>query len=71
MTTEQIAEDRNVKTETARSQVKAVLKKTRTNSRVQLIRLALSINLPIHSPVSQQESKTGVGFSFQQGRRNR
>lgn len=45
--TEEIAEVRSVKTETVRSQIKTLLEKTRTNNRIQLIRLALTINLPI------------------------
>ena len=47
LTTEQIAESRSVTVETVRSQMKSLLHKTRTQSRIQLIRLALSINLPI------------------------
>ena len=47
LSTEQIAESRSVKVETVRSQMKSLLHKTRTQSRIQLIRLALGINLPI------------------------
>lgn len=47
MSTTEIAEIRSVKIETIRSQIKSLLEKTRTRTRIQLIRLALTINLPI------------------------
>ena len=45
--TEDIADLRNVTTETARTYVKRILGKTGTKNRVQLVRLALTVNLPI------------------------
>ncbi|RLA41759.1 MAG: hypothetical protein DRR42_24280 [Gammaproteobacteria bacterium] len=47
LTTEDMAETRSVRIETVRSQVKAILRKTHVKSRIQLVKLALSINLPI------------------------
>ena len=47
MTTLEIAETRSVQLETVRSQIKRVLNKTQVKTRIQLIKLALSINLPI------------------------
>lgn len=47
MSTNEIAETRSVTVETVKSQIKSLLEKTRTKNRVQLIKLALSINLPI------------------------
>lgn len=46
-TTEEIAETRNVSPVTVKNQVKAVLSKTKNRSRSELIRQALSINLPV------------------------
>ena len=46
-TTEEIAEIRNVSPITVKNQVKAVLSKTKNRSRSELIRQALSINLPV------------------------
>ena len=45
--TQEIADLRNVTTETARTYVKRILEKTGTKNRVQLVRLALTVNLPI------------------------
>jgi DNA-binding CsgD family transcriptional regulator len=47
LTTQEIADTRSVTIETVRSQIKALMKKTRVKSRIQLIKLALSVNLPI------------------------
>ena len=54
MKTDEIAEVRSVKVETVRSQIKSLLEKTRTGSRIHLIKLALSINLPIDGAASCQ-----------------
>ncbi len=43
----EIAEKRNVSPETVKSQVQSALRKTGTANRSELIRLALSINLPV------------------------
>ena len=43
----EIAEARNTSQETVRSQIKSVLSKTNTNKQSDLIRLAVSVNLPI------------------------
>jgi DNA-binding CsgD family transcriptional regulator len=45
--TSEIVERRDVSTETVRSQIKRIMQKTRVQNRASLIRLALSINLPI------------------------
>jgi len=45
--TAEIAESRNTSLETVRSQVKSVMSKTNTNKQSDLIRLAVSVNLPI------------------------
>lgn len=45
--TSEVAEARNVGQETVRTHVKRLLEKTRTKNRAQLVRLALSVNLPI------------------------
>lgn len=50
MSTEDVAELRSVTVETVRSQVKSLMRKTRTNARIELIKLALSANLPIDPP---------------------
>lgn len=47
MNTPEMAETRGVAPETIRSQVKSVLQKTHSGSRLDLVRLALTINLPI------------------------
>lgn len=50
LTTADIAELRCVCPETVRSQTKQIMQKTSTQNRASLIRLALSINLPIEQP---------------------
>lgn len=45
--TDDIADSRNITRETVRSYVKQILRKTGTGNRSQLVRLALSVNLPI------------------------
>ncbi|MEW8047655.1 MAG: helix-turn-helix transcriptional regulator [Candidatus Thiodiazotropha sp.] len=50
LTYTQMAEKRNVSPETIKSQVQSALKKTRSVNRSELIRLALSINIPIDTP---------------------
>lgn len=45
--TREVAEARNVGQETVRTHVKRLLEKTGTQNRAQLVRLALSVNLPI------------------------
>lgn len=45
--TDEVAETRNVSRETVRTHVKRLLEKTGTKNRVQLVRLALNVNLPI------------------------
>ncbi|WP_417837549.1 helix-turn-helix transcriptional regulator [Thalassospira tepidiphila] len=47
LTTPQISDARNTSVETAKSQVKRVMEKTNTKSRVQLVRLAHHVNVPI------------------------
>jgi len=43
----EIAETRNVALGTVRSQIRALLEKTNTNSQLDLVRLALKVNLPV------------------------
>ena len=45
--TGEVAETRNLTTETVRSYVRQIFQKTGTNNRSQLVRLALTVNLPI------------------------
>jgi DNA-binding CsgD family transcriptional regulator len=45
--TDKIADDQNLTRETVRTYVKRILEKTGTKNRVQLVRLALTVNLPI------------------------
>lgn len=45
--TQEMADMRNVSPETIRTQVKSVLSKTRSSNRADVVRLALSVNLPI------------------------
>ena len=47
METNHMAEAKNITGETVRSHVKKILQKTGVNNRSQLVRLALSVNLPI------------------------
>lgn len=47
LSTEEIAESRNITKETVRGYIKQVLQKTGTKNRSQLVRLALKVNLPI------------------------
>lgn len=47
--TDDIADTRNITRETVRNYVKKILHKTNTKNRSQLVRLALSVNLPIDS----------------------
>jgi DNA-binding CsgD family transcriptional regulator len=49
-TTSELAEIRNISRETVRTQVKALLSKTSTKGRPDLVRLALTVNLPIDRP---------------------
>jgi DNA-binding CsgD family transcriptional regulator/PAS domain-containing protein len=51
----QIAEQRNVSVETVRSQIKSILKKTRTHDRLALFQLAISIDLPLE-PVRKKKA---------------
>lgn len=53
--TDEVAETRNVSRETVRTHVKRLLEKTGTKNRTQLVRLALSVNLPIDELVSNTE----------------
>ena len=46
-TTEEIAETRNTKLETARSQIKSLMSKTNTKQRTELVKLALTVNPPV------------------------
>lgn len=46
----EIAEKRNTGFETVRGRIKSVQAKTRTREKSELVRLALSINLPIDKP---------------------
>jgi len=46
LTTPQISDSRKTSVETAKSQVKSVMEKTNTKSRVQLVRLAHHVNVP-------------------------
>ncbi|GMR05649.1 MAG: hypothetical protein BMS9Abin25_0224 [Gammaproteobacteria bacterium] len=48
--TQSIADRRSVSIETIRSQIKSLMSKTRVQNRASLIRLALSVNLPIENP---------------------
>lgn len=50
LTAEEIAEARNTSVNTVRSQMKSLFNKTDTRRQAELIRLALSINLPIDDP---------------------
>ena len=52
--TNEIADTQNITRETVRNYIKQVLKKTGTNNRSQLVRLALNVNLPI-DPASYEE----------------
>ena len=45
--TDELAEMRNVSLHTVRTQIKSVLAKTGTRKRPDLVRLALTVNLPI------------------------
>ena len=47
--TQDMADLRNVSLETIRSQIKTILEKTATNSRIELVRLALTVNPPIEN----------------------
>lgn len=47
MRTDDIADSRNVSPETVRSQIKSIFSKTSSNHRVDLIRIALSVNIPV------------------------
>lgn len=53
--TGEVAETRNVSRETVRTHVKRLLEKTGTKNRVQLVRLALNVNLPIDELDSNSE----------------
>lgn len=44
---DEVADSRNVSLGTVRSQIRALFEKTQTNSQVDLVRLALTVNLPI------------------------
>ena len=48
--TDDIADERNLTRETVRTYVKRILEKTGTKNRAQLVRLALTVNLPIDKP---------------------
>lgn len=48
--TQTIADMRNVTAETVRTQVKSILAKTRTSKRSDVVRLALTVNLPVDLP---------------------
>ena len=48
--THDMAATRNTSPETIRNQVKSLLQKTNTHRRAELVRLALSINLPVDTP---------------------
>ena len=50
MKIEDVAESRNVSTATVRSQVKDLFSKTNSNSQIDLVRLALKVNLPVDHP---------------------
>lgn len=55
--TDDIADNRNITRETVRSYVKQILRKTGTGNRSQLVRLALSVNLPIDAaPTAKKPS---------------
>lgn len=47
---DEIADKRNVSLETVRSQIKKLLEKTGTHQRSELVRLAMTVNLPIDDP---------------------
>lgn len=51
--TDDIADNRNITRETVRSYIKQILRKTGTVNRSQLVRLALSVNLPIDAAPTQ------------------
>ncbi|MHA1597555.1 MAG: helix-turn-helix transcriptional regulator [Alphaproteobacteria bacterium] len=53
--TQDMADMRNVSVETIRTQVKSVLAKTRSSNRADVVRLALSVNLPI-DPADEDDS---------------
>ena len=57
--THAIAEQREVSIETVRTQVKRVLAKVGVQNRASLIRLALSVNLPIDLPASSSRTPSG------------
>ena len=48
--TDDIADVQNLTRETVRTYVKRILEKTGTKNRAQLVRLALTVNLPIDKP---------------------
>jgi DNA-binding CsgD family transcriptional regulator len=54
LNTGEIVERRGVSPETVRSQIKRIMNKTRVQNRAMLIRLALSINLPIDKAPSDE-----------------
>lgn len=57
LATDEVADTRNVSRDTIRTQVKRLLEKTGTRNRVQLVRLALNVNLPIDELDSSSEKK--------------
>ena len=57
--TRDIAEQRGVSIETVRTQVKRVLQKAGVQNRASLIRLALSVNLPIDLPANSSRTPSG------------
>lgn len=57
--TRTIAEQREVSIETVRTQVKRVMYKTGVQNRAALIRLALSVNLPVDLPDSSSRTPSG------------
>ena len=57
---EDVAEERNATLHTVRSQIKSLFQKTTTSSQVDLVRLALKVNLPVERRESKQPTSTAL-----------
>ncbi len=57
---EEVAEERNATLHTVRSQIKSLFQKTTTSSQVDLVRLALKVNLPVERRESKQPISTAL-----------
>ncbi|MCK5167724.1 MAG: helix-turn-helix transcriptional regulator, partial [Rhodospirillaceae bacterium] len=51
--TNDMADSKNITGETVRSHIKKIMQKTGVNNRSQLVRLALTVNLPIDQPIDK------------------